>query len=74
MTDLLPCCQQAALDGTSPVDHYRVCEARTEDPQREALFDLPADALAQESPRTDPDVPGTVRNTSGRSGTEASDA
>ncbi|MET8985909.1 hypothetical protein ABZW49_10710 [Nonomuraea wenchangensis] len=41
MTDLLRCCQEATLDGTSPVDHYRVCDARSEDPQDEVLFDLP---------------------------------
>ncbi|SET51409.1 hypothetical protein [Nonomuraea wenchangensis] len=41
MTSLLPCCQQAALDGSTPADHYRVCDARAEDPQDEVLFDLP---------------------------------
>jgi hypothetical protein len=40
VTDLRPCCQQALLDGCTPEEHYRVCEARAEDPQTETLFDI----------------------------------
>ncbi|WP_193319022.1 hypothetical protein [Nonomuraea phyllanthi] len=40
MADLRPCCQQAGLDGTTPEEHFPVCDARAEDPQTEALFDL----------------------------------
>ena len=32
---LRPCCQQALLD------HYALCDARREDPETGALFDLP---------------------------------
>jgi hypothetical protein len=39
--DLRPCCQQAAIDGHTPVEHWPVCDARADDPQEDALFDLP---------------------------------
>lgn len=49
MTDLRPCCQQAVLDGISPVRHYEVCDARADDPDADALFDLP-DQITQGGP------------------------
>jgi hypothetical protein len=39
--DLRPCCQQAAIDGHTPVEHWPVCDARADDPPTGALFDLP---------------------------------
>lgn len=44
MSDLRTCCQQAALDGFTPEQHYKVCDARAEDPQTDVLFELPEPA------------------------------
>jgi hypothetical protein len=39
--DLRPCCQQAAIDGHTELEHWPVCDARADDPPTGALFDLP---------------------------------
>jgi hypothetical protein len=38
--DLRDCRQTAALDGITPADHYPVCDARADDPDQDALFDI----------------------------------
>lgn len=43
MTGLLRCCQQAALDGFRPAEHFPVCMARAADPPPE---EEPAEATA----------------------------
>jgi hypothetical protein len=39
--DLRPSCQQAAIDGHTPVEHWPRCDARADDPPTGTLFDLP---------------------------------
>jgi hypothetical protein len=38
--DLRPCCQQAAIDGITADEHFPRCDARADDPDQDALFDL----------------------------------
>ena len=40
---LRDCCQRSLLDGETPKEHYERCDARREDPEIGALFDLPAE-------------------------------
>lgn len=53
MSALRPCCQQAALDGETPEQHYPRCSARSEDPPTTALVSL-SELLPEEGgPRRD---------------------
>ncbi|SEN87983.1 hypothetical protein [Nonomuraea pusilla] len=62
MTDLRLCCQQAAIDGLDPLDHWPHCDGRSDDPDQDPLFDVIPPATAGLS-RTSPDGPGQDRTT-----------